>query len=107
MCVPAYREYGSHGSLDKAKDDCYNQDDCFAVYDYLCDGKQFSLCTTGMKEKKSKFASCIYKKGYGKKPNILNQSILYQGLKIHVMKINGIHNVTNSFFNELLSSLFR
>ena len=66
MCIPAYNLYGEYRSLEDAKDACNEQSDCFAVYDYLCDGKDFSLCPTGEKERKSKFASCIYKKGYGK-----------------------------------------
>ena len=66
MCIPAYRIYGEYRSLEDAMDNCYNQDDCIAVYDYLCDGTKLSLCTTGFEERKSKFASCIYKKGYGK-----------------------------------------
>ena len=65
MCVPAFRDYGEYHSLDDAKKSCYDQEDCFGVYDWRCDGKKLSLCTKGWKERPSTHGSCIYKIGFG------------------------------------------
>ena len=51
-----------YSSYQLARDDCFENDVCAAVYDSDCQGDNFKLCPKNYDEKQSKRGACIYHK---------------------------------------------